>query len=412
MEGLLMSGKGKLGLLPKLIIAIIAGILIGKFAPEMIVRALATFNGLFGNFLGFCIPLIIVGFVAPGIGDLGKTAGRTLGLTVAIAYGSTVLAGTLAFFVDSSIFPQILKVGAMVSETATHGNPEEALLAPFFVVEMPALMGVMTALLMAFTLGIGMAVTEGKKMNEIMHEFQNIIARLISSIIIPLLPFHICGIFANITYGGEVQTIMSVFMKVYVVIIALHIAMLLIQYFIAGSFAGVNPFKAIKNMLPAYFTAIGTQSSAATIPVTLAQTKTNGVREDVADFVVPLCATIHLSGSTITLASCSIAVMMLHGMDVSFATMFPFILMLGICMVAAPGVPGGAVMAALGVLESMLHFSPTMLSLMIALYLAQDSFGTACNVTGDGAIAILVNKLTGKDVKSASTTEPAMGAGD
>lgn len=406
-----MSGKGKLGLLPKLIIAIIAGILIGKFTPEMVVRTLATFNGLFGNFLGFCIPLIIVGFVAPGIGDLGKNAGKTLGLTVAIAYGSTILAGTMAFFVDSSVFPQILKVGAMISETATHGNPEEALLAPFFVVEMPALMGVMTALLMAFTLGIGMAVTEGKKMNEIMHEFQNIIARLISSIIIPLLPLHICGIFANITYGGEVQTIMSVFIKVYAVIIALHVVMLLVQYFIAGSVAGTNPFRAIKNMLPAYFTAIGTQSSAATIPVTLEQTKTNGVREDVADFVIPLCATIHLSGSTITLTSCSIAVMMLHGMDVSFATMFPFVLMLGICMVAAPGVPGGAVMAALGVLESMLHFSPTMLSLMIALYLAQDSFGTACNVTGDGAIAILVNKLTGKGT-DASAAEPAMGAGD
>ncbi|SMG31893.1 dicarboxylate/amino acid:cation symporter [Dethiosulfovibrio salsuginis] len=407
-----MSGKGKLGLLPKLIIAIIAGILIGKFTPEAVVRILATFNGLFGNFLGFCIPLIIVGFVAPGIGDLGKNAGRTLGLTVAIAYGSTILAGTLAFFVDSSIFPNLLQVGGMVSEAASHGNPEEALLAPFFVVEMPALMGVMTALLMAFTLGIGMAVTEGKKMNEIMHEFQAIIAKLISSIIIPLLPLHICGIFANMTHAGEVQTIMSVFIKVYAVIIALHVTMLLIQYFIAGSVAGVNPFKAIKNMLPAYFTAIGTQSSAATIPVTLQQTKANGVREDVADFVVPLCATIHLSGSTITLASCAIAVMMLHGMDVSFAAMFPFIMMLGICMVAAPGVPGGAVMAALGVLESMLHFSPTMLSLMIALYLAQDSFGTACNVTGDGAIAILVNKLTGRNGSTAKATEPAMGTGD
>lgn len=404
-----MNGKGKLGLLPRLIIAIIAGILIGKFTPEMVVRAFATFNGLFGNFLGFCIPLIIVGFVAPGIGDLGKNAGRTLGLTVAIAYGSTILAGTLAFFVDSSVFPHLLKVGAMVSETAAHGNPEEALLAPFFIVEMPALMGVMTALLIAFTLGIGMAVTEGKKMNEIMHEFQNIISKLITSIIIPLLPLHICGIFANMTHAGEVQTIMSVFIKVYAVIIALHVTMILIQYFVAGSIAGVNPFKAIKNMLPAYLTAIGTQSSAATIPVTLQQTKLNGVREDVADFVVPLCATIHLSGSTITLASCAIAVMMLHGMDVSFATMFPFIMMLGICMVAAPGVPGGAVMAALGVLESMLHFSPTMLSLMIALYLAQDSFGTACNITGDGAIAIIVNKLTGKDKQPSPATEPAMG---
>lgn len=408
-----MQEKGKIGLLPRLVIAIIAGILIGKFTPAPVVRGFATFNGLFGNFLGFSIPLIIIGFVAPGIGDLGKNAGRILGLTVMIAYGSTILAGSLAYFTDVSVFPQILKVGAMVSESATHGNPEEALLAPFFKVDMPAIMGVMTALLISFTLGIGMAATESKKLNEIMHEFQRIIEKMISAIIIPLLPLHICGIFANMTYAGEVQTIMAVFIKVYAVIIALHVVMLLVQYFIACSVAGTNPFRAIKNMLPAYFTAIGTQSSAATIPVTLQQTKNNDVREDVADFVIPLCATIHLSGSTITLTSCAIAVMMLHGMDVSIATMFPFILMLGVCMVAAPGVPGGAVMAALGVLESMLHFSPTMLSLMIALYLAQDSFGTACNVTGDGAIAILVNKLTGKGKKASSTAgEPVMGSGD
>ncbi|PIE55223.1 MAG: sodium:proton antiporter [Dethiosulfovibrio peptidovorans] len=398
-----MQDKKKIGLLPRLIIAIIAGILIGSFTPEHVVRAFATFNSIFGNFLGFAIPLIIVGFVAPGIGDLGSNAGKILGMTVAIAYGSTIFAGTLAFFVDSTFFPQLLKIGAMTSNAAAHGNPEEALLAPFFKVEMPPIMGVMTALLMAFTLGIGMAAINGTKLNEVMHEFQRIIEKLISSIIIPLLPLHICGIFANMTYAGEVQTIMSVFIKVYAVIIALHIGMILIQYVIAGSIAGVNPFLAIKNMLPAYFTAIGTQSSAATIPVTLGQTKINGVREDVADFVVPLCATIHLSGSTITLTSCAMAVMMLHGMNVSFATIFPFVMMLGICMVAAPGVPGGAVMAALGVLESMLHFSPTMLSLMIALYLAQDSFGTACNVTGDGAIALLVNKLTGKTTTTHTT---------
>jgi Na+/H+-dicarboxylate symporter len=407
-----MERKGKIGLLPKLIIAIIAGILIGKFTPEQVVRLLATFNGLFGNFLGFSIPLIIIGFVAPGIGDLGKNAGKILGLTVAIAYGSTVLAGSLAYFADSAVFPHILSVGAMVSESAAHGNPEEALLAPFFIVEMPAIMGVMTALLIAFTLGIGMAAIDGGKLNEVMHEFQRIIEKLISVVIIPLLPLHICGIFANMTYGGEVQTIMSVFIKVYAIIIALHFTMLIVQYLIACSAAGKNPFKAIKNMIPAYFTAIGTQSSAATIPVTLQQTKENGVDEDVADFVVPLCATIHLSGSTITLTSCAIAVMMLHGMDVSFAAMLPFVMMLGVCMVAAPGVPGGAVMAALGVLESMLHFSPTMLSLMIALYLAQDSFGTACNVTGDGAIAILVNKLTGKNARVPDASGQPVGAGD
>ncbi|MPM88604.1 Serine/threonine transporter SstT [bioreactor metagenome] len=269
-------------------------------------------------------------------------------------------------------------------------------------------MGVMSALLIAFTLGIGMAVIDGKRLNEVMHEFQNIIEKLISAIIIPLLPVHICGIFANMTQAGEVQMLMAVFLKVYVVIIALHVAIILLQYFVAGTVAKTNPFKAIKNMIPAYLTAIGTQSSAATIPVTLIQTLQNNVSPRVAQFVIPLCATIHLSGSTITLTSCALAVMMLHGMPFSFATMFPFIIMLGVTMVAAPGVPGGAVMAALGVLESMLHFNPTMLSLMIALYLAQDSFGTACNITGDGAIALIVNKIAGKESTSTSSSSSTM----
>ncbi len=393
--------KKKLGLLPRLIIAIVLGIVFGAYMPEVVVRSLATFNGIFGNFLGFVIPLIIVGFVAPGIGDLGNNAGKILFLTVVIAYVSTLISGTVAYTVDTAIFPRIIQEGSMLASAT---NPEEALLAPYFKIDMPPLMGVMSALLIAFILGIGMAVINSKSLNSVMHEFQSIIEKLISAVIIPLLPVHICGIFANMTHAGEVQMIMSVFLKVYVVIIALHFAIILFQYTVAGAVAKVNPFKAIRNMIPAYLTAIGTQSSAATIPVTLRQTLENKVSPRVAQFVIPLCATIHLSGSTITLTSCAIAVMMLHGMQFSFASMFPFIIMLGITMVAAPGVPGGAVMAALGVLESMLHFDPNMLTLMIALYLAQDSFGTACNITGDGAIALIVDKMTGSSSTSTSST--------
>jgi Na+/H+-dicarboxylate symporter len=257
-------------------------------------------------------------------------------------------------------------------------------------------MNVMTALILAFVLGIGMAAINSKSLSSGMHELQRIIEKLLSSVIIPLLPILICGTFANMTYAGQVQTLLSAFAKVYLVVIGLHCAVLIIQYLVACGVAGKNPVRSLMTMLPAYMTAIGTQSSAATIPVTLRQTKKNGVNDDVADFVIPLCATIHLSGSTITLTSCSIAVMMMHNVPILPESMFPFILMLGVVMVAAPGVPGGAVMAALGILDSMLHFSPDMLSLMIALYLAQDSFGTACNVTGDGAIAILVDRLTRK----------------
>lgn len=382
----------KLGLLPRLIIAIILGILIGKVAPLNVIKVAATFNGIFGNFLGFAIPLIIIGFVAPGIGDLGKGAGKLLGLTAGIAYLSTVTAGSMAYFVNTALFPTFLKVGSLTIDAS---NPEHALAKGFFEVGMPPIMGVMTALLIAFTLGLGIAAIEGDAIKNFMKEFQGIVEKLISNIVIPLLPVHIFGIFANMTHAGQVETIMSVFFKVFIIIFGLHILMILVQYFIAGTLAGANPISLAKNMIPAYFTAIGTQSSAAAIPVTLEQTKKNGVNEGVADFAVPLCATIHLSGSTITLTSCAMAVMMLNGMPINFSSIFGFILMLGVTMVAAPGVPGGAVMAALGLLQTMLGFDETLTSLMIALYLAQDSFGTACNVTGDGAIAIMVNKLSG-----------------
>lgn len=386
----------KIGLLPKLIAAIIIGILIGQFAPTKIVEIFATFNGIFGNFLGFAIPLIIVGFVAPGIGDLGLGAGKLLAITTGIAYGSTLVAGTLAYFASSIIFPTFLKAGSLVIDAA---DPEKGLLEPLFKITMPPVFDVMTALLIAFILGLGIAAIKGDVLKRGVKEFQVIIELVISKVIIPLLPIHILGIFANMTHAGQVATILSVFSRVFIIILLLHLTIIIIQYVIAGSLAGINPFKAIKNMIPAYLTAIGTQSSAATIPITLAQTKKNGVREEISEFVIPLCATIHLSGSTITLVGCAMAVMMLNGMAFKFTTMFPFIMMLGVTMVAAPGVPGGAVIAALGLLETMLGFPQPMLSLMIALYVAQDSFGTACNITGDGAIAIMMNKISKNTVK-------------
>ena len=382
----------KLGLLPRLIVGLIAGIIVGKIGFIPLLRIMLTFNGLFGNFLQFVIPLIILGFVAPGIGDLGKKAGKLLAVTTVLAYGSTIVSGSLAFFTNSILLRKILPAGAALAEGS---HPEAGLLTGYLTVDMPPIMGVMTALLMAFIIGIGIAVVEGTTLKNFMNEIQTIVEKIITNIIIPFLPLYIAGIFANMTYAGEIVKIMSVFAKVFGIIIILHFVILLVQYTIAGTLAGANPILLIRKMLPAYFTAIGTQSSAATIPVTLKQTKENGVNEGIADFTIPLCATIHLSGSTITLVSCSMAVMMLHGMPITFSGMFGFILMLGVTMVAAPGVPGGAVMAALGLLERMLGFCPELTSLMIALYLTQDSFGTACNVTGDGAIAIMVNKVAG-----------------
>lgn len=388
----------KIGLLPKLILGITLGIIIGYISQtagtDIPVRILATFNGVFGNFLGFAIPLIIIGFVAPGIGDLGSGAGKILGITTGIAYTSTVIAGSLAFFVAYTLFPMFLQQGSM---NFAADNPEDTLLSGYMEIEMPPVMGVMTALLIAFVLGLGMASLKSNSLKSVTSEFQQIVTGLIKAVIIPLLPIHVMGVFCNMTYGGTVVEILSVFISVFGIILVLHFTMLSFQYIIAGTASGKNPIALIKTMIPAYVTAIGTQSSAASIPVTLAQTKKNGVSEEVADFAVPLCATIHLSGSTITLTSCSMAIMMLSGMNYGFDRVFPFILMLGVTMVAAPGVPGGAVMAALGILESMLGFNETQTSLMIALYLAQDSFGTACNVTGDGAIALLVDCIIGKN---------------
>lgn len=390
----------KFGLLPKLILGILAGIAIGKMKVLFVVELLATFNNIFGSFLGFIIPLIIIGFVAPGIGNLGKSAGKLLGGSTILAYVSTIIAGSFAYVVDTNLFPKLLNVGSFILHDTT--NPEEALVKSLINIKIAPLMDVMTALVLAFVLGLGIAYLKEDTVKKFMDEFQLIVEGTIKSVIIPLLPFHISGIFANMTYAGKVEMIIAVFAKVFVVIITLHILILLFQYTVAGSLNGKNPISLIRNMLPAYFTAVGTQSSAATIPVTLAQTKKNGANDGIAEFTVPLFATIHLSGSTITLTSCSLAIMMLEGMNFSFGSYFGFILMLGVTMVAAPGVPGGAVMAALGLIQSMLGFNAELSSLMIALYLAQDSFGTACNVTGDGALALIVNKFAGFSLDKAN----------
>lgn len=394
----------KLGLLPRLILAIIAGIIIGLIVPpnfSWIVQTLITFSSIFAKFLDFAIPLIIVAFVAPGIGDLGEGAGKMLAITAGIAYASTIIAGLLAYFANTTLLPRVMDMEALSSFTEVTGRE----LKPFFEIEIPPVFGVMTALILAFVLGIGMAAIRSKALSAVMHEFAEVIEKLISSFIVPLLPLHIAGIFANMAYTGKVATVLSVFIKVFILVVILHIIILVFQYFVAGSMVGKNPLKLLKNMLPAYMTAVGTQSSAATIPVTLAATKKNGVVDAIAEFVIPLCATIHLSGSTITLTSCSIAMLMINGKDYNLGIFFPFILALGVTMVAAPGVPGGAVMAAVGLLSSMLGFTESMVALMIALYMAQDSFGTACNVTGDGAIALIMNKISGHKLEKPTPEE-------
>ena len=383
--------KIKIGLLARIVIAIILGIAIGTVFPAPLVRIFVTFNGIFSEFLNFSIPLIIVGLVTVAIADIGKGAGKMLLLTALIAYFATLFSGFLSYFTGVTIFPSLIEPGAPLEEVSAAKG-----ILPYFSVSIPPLMNVMTALVLAFTLGLGLASLNSDALKNVARDFQEIIVRMISAVILPLLPLYIFGIFLNMTHSGQVYSILMVFIKIIGVIFVLHIFLLVFQYSIAALFVHKNPFKLLIKMLPAYFTALGTQSSAATIPVTLEQAKKNGVSAEVAGFVIPLCATIHLSGSTLKIVACALALMMMQGMPFDFPLFAGFIFMLGITMVAAPGVPGGAIMASLGILQSMLGFDESAQALMIALYIAMDSFGTACNVTGDGAIALIIDKIMGK----------------
>ena len=381
----------KLGLLPKIIIAIILGIGAGTISPDMPVRVFVTFNSLFSEFLGFLIPLIIVGLVTPAIADIGKGAGKLLVVTTLLAYGATIFSGFLSYGVSQTIFPSLISSNVQIEQIS-----EAQGIKPFFTVSIPAPLNVMTSLVMAFTLGLGIANLNTQSLKDMFGEFRDIITKTIQVVVLPLLPIYIFGIFFNMTHSGEVFKVLTMFVKIIGVIFMMHIFLLLFQYAIAGIFAKKNPLRLLSRMMPAYFTALGTQSSAATIPVTLRQTILNGVNKDIAGFVIPLCATIHLSGSTMKIVACAIALMMMQGIGYDFQSIAGFIFMLGITMVAAPGVPGGAIMAALGILSSMLGFDDKSLALMIALYIAMDSFGTACNVTGDGALALIIDKFFGK----------------
>ena len=375
-------------LLFKVFCGIAVGILLGNYAPDWLYRILITFKSLFANFLNFSIPLIMIGLIMPSIGDLEKNAGKLLAITVVIAYGFTLFSGFSTYFVGDTLFNSLLE-NEQIGTLEDHSRS----LPPYFTIDMPPIFDVMTALLLSFIVGIGLSVREAPVLTNVVKEFGDIVKWLITKAIIPVLPYYIMTIFAEITFSGQVASVMVVFFKLIVILFIMHIVLLLLQYIFAGLISGKNPIKSLGAMLPAYATALGTQSSAATIPVTLRQSLKLGISQRIAGFVIPLCATIHLSGSTMKITACALALMMLQGTPYDFSMFAGFIMMLGIIMVAAPGVPGGAIMAALGVLHSMLGFDENQQALMVALYIAMDSFGTACNVTGDGAVALIVDKI-------------------
>ncbi|PWH06695.1 sodium:proton antiporter [Brachybacterium endophyticum] len=381
--------RRRFGLLPRIVLAIVLGVLLGLVMPEALARVFTTFNGLFSGFLEFLIPLIIVGLVTPAIGELGRGAGKMLALTTALAYASTILCGFFALGVSLLLLPRLL-AGASVG---TLENPEDSAIAPYFSIDMPPVFEVMTALLLSFCLGIGLTLVKRGALQESFEQLRTIVVRTIEAIIIPLLPVYIFGMFLGLTMNGQIWTVIGTFLAVVVMVLVLTVIVLVVQYCAAGIAMRRNPLRMLATMAPAYATALGTSSSAASIPVTLQCARRNGVPSAIAGFVVPLCATIHLAGSTLKITSFAVAIMLITGMDLSIPKLIGFVLMLGVVMIAAPGVPGGAIMAATGILSSMLGFGDAAVGLMIASYIAIDSFGTATNVTGDGAIAAVVSRI-------------------
>ncbi len=388
-----MKKTFRIGLLGRIIIGMAAGTGLGMVAPDWIASLFATFNAIFSQFLGFMIPLIIIGFVSPAIADLGTRAGKMLVVTAILAYAATLMAGFASYFTADTFFPSML-AGQIMPESSA----ESTAVKSFFDITIPPLMPVMTALVLSFMLGLGCAYIPGKALHNGLFEFRDIVSKTIIRAVIPLLPYYICGIFLIMTVEGKVGAILTAFSKIILVIFIMHVLLLLVQYCIAAIFFRRNPLRMLWTMMPAYFTALGTQSSAATIPVTLRQSILMGVDRDIAGFVVPLCATIHMSGSTLKIVACAVALMVLQQIPYDFPTMAQFIAMLGVTIIAAPGIPGGAIMASLGLLSGVLGFSEPQNAMMIALYIAMDSFGTACNVTGDGAIAAIVNRIFSKKV--------------
>ena len=400
--------KFKMGLIPKLIIAIIVGILFGSFMPEWFNRTVATLSSIFSTFLSFIIPLMIVAYVTMGIANLRSGAGKLLLITLALSYLSTLIAGSASYFVSSSLFPSFMSQGALeqIAETA------EVSLSGYFSLSIPPILDTLSAVTLAFVLGLCLSTMRGKSIGDTLYnsmsDFSAIIDKVLHTVIIPLLPLYICGTFTNMTYSGKTFAILGILWKVFLVVIAMHLIYITIQFIVAGVLSGKNPITLIRNQVSGYATAIGTQSSAATIPVNLQCAKKDGILDEIANFVVPLCANIHMAGSMITITACATAVCLMYQLPISIGTVVPFIMTLGIAMVASPGAPGGSIMTALPFLYMV--FGPEagdvngpICAIMVALYITQDSFGTACNISGDNAIGVIVDTIYRKFIR---TEEP------
>lgn len=378
--------KIKLGLLPKLFIAIAIGIVVGWVSPDWMIRVTNSFRDTFGQFIKFIVPFIILGLVAPAIIDTGKNAGRMLLLTIGLAWVSTVIFGYFAYGVSAVVFPKIV-TGVLGDTSSVKAFPA------FFVLQIPPIMDVITALVTSLIIGFGAIVTGAEILSKGADELRKVVMLTLKYAFVPFLPAYILTVMADLTASGKLAAVGGTGVKIMIVAIATTTAVLVIQYCIAGAIAGKNPLKALWTMLPAYLTGWGCCSSAATIPYTLAQTKKNGVSDETASLVIPLCSSMHMAGSMANVVVYSAGLLILMGQGLPFGAYTEYIFLVSLVAVASPGVPGGIVLATQAVAETALGFTPERYAIMIAIYLALDGMGTACNLTGDGAIAMIVDRF-------------------
>lgn len=383
------------GLVFRILAAIALGAVLGFVLPEVGVRILKTFNVFFAQVLKFIVPLLILGLVTPAIADVGRGAGKMLVAVMLVSYFSTVSAAFFAYGVGGALLPHYVAQGAF--EAA--GNGKE--FVPFFTLKIPPLCDVLTALALSFMTGIGIVYTRSESLKRGAAEFGAIVKVTITRVIIPGLPIYIMTMISEMTASGKLSAMAGVLFKVIGTGWGLTIVFLVILYTAAGLVAGRNPFVCLWRMLPAYLTGLSIASSSAVIPVTHECCEKNGISKNVRDFTVPLCANVHMVGSAIKLLTSALAIAILYGFDMPFAKVANFVFMLAIAAVAAPGVMGGVLMASVGLVESILGFAPEQTALLMTFYLALDGYGPAANVTGDGAVALALDRFFGDSERDA-----------
>lgn len=380
----------KVGLLVWVLAGIALGGVLGAVLPGWGIRALNTFRGVFLDFVKFLVPLIIIGFMIPAIADAGEGAGRMLFLTLGLAYSLTILSGCFSFAVGSLALPHLVS-GVVATESAS------AVFPAYFTVSLAPVIGIGASIVIAVLVGVGAAACGAHAMLTSVRQFRDIVRWILARVVMPMLPIYVLAVSADISASGRLVQMARSFAPLMLLCVCMTIAIAVLQYAVAGIVTGRNPLRALATMLPAYFTGLGSCSSAATMPVTIQQTLRNGVSSSTANLAVPICANVHLSGAICNMVAYAIGVMLLSGQEISFVAFIQFILQASV--VAVAGIPGGMVLASSSIAENVLGIAPDSYALIVALYMIFDGVGTACNVAGSGAIAMVVDRFSRRSFK-------------